>query len=89
MVRTSIVAAGRNDRPETLRGRPSICHEGGSGRIVVGMQNIDEERRRRARNAAWLVGLGLLLINLLIGYPSCSQPSETEAPPSLPADPSG
>ena len=83
------MAAGRDDRAQTLRGCPSIYHEDGSGCIVVGMQNIDEEKRRRARNAAWLVGLGLLLINILIGYPSCSPPSETEAPTSLPTDPSG
>ena len=36
-----------------------------------------------------MVGLGLLLINILIGYPSCSPPSETEAPTSLPTDPPG
>ena len=51
-----------------------------SGRILSRMQNIDEQKRRRARNVAWMVGFGLLLINIVIGYPSCSQDSEPEAP---------
>lgn len=37
-----------------------------------------EERRRRARRAAWMVGLGLLVVNILIGYPSCSGKESSE-----------
>lgn len=58
-----------------------------------------QERRRRARNVAWIVGLGLLALNVLIGVPNCSgtgtdgdadaakEPAGAEVAPST--DPTG
>ena len=47
------------------------------------MELNQDEKRRRARNVAWMVGGGLLLVNILIGYPSCSgDEASTEAAPS-------
>ena len=45
---------------------------------AVAMDLDLEERRRRARRAAWMVGLGLLVVNILIGYPSCSGKESSE-----------
>lgn len=45
---------------------------------AAGMELDLEERRRRARRAAWIVGLGLLLVNILIGYPTCSGDKSSE-----------
>ena len=40
------------------------------------MQDEKKERRRRARNVAWLVGFGLLGVNILVGVPNCSGTGE-------------
>ena len=40
------------------------------------MQDEKKERRRRARNVAWIVGFGLLGLNILIGVPTCSGTGE-------------
>ena len=46
-------------------GRPEISYR------TAMMQDEKKERRRRARNVAWIVGFGLLGLNILIGVPTC------------------
>ena len=51
-------------------GRPKISYR------TAMMPDEKQERRRRARNVAWIVGFGLLGLNMFIGVPTCSGTGE-------------
>ena len=67
--------------PRRIEAAARIFHDRRPGRPKISyrtamMQDERQERRRRARNVAWIVGFGLLGLNILIGVPTCSGTGE-------------